>query len=62
MPGEVMKKRPVVGRVLSSLLAEVAPAILAAEHCSRLTDEAIASGTTVIVAAGVAGAGADQSY
>lgn len=52
-PPRGQKKRP-VGRFLISLLAEVPAAVLAAEKCPWLADEAIANGIPVIVTAVVA--------
>jgi hypothetical protein len=43
-----------VERFLISLLAEVPAAVLAAEKCSRLADEAIANGIPVVVTAAIA--------
>jgi hypothetical protein len=48
------RKKRLVGRFLISLLAEVPAAVLAAEKCSWLADEAIANRIAVIVTAAVA--------
>jgi hypothetical protein len=52
--GYMLGRPSSVGRFLFSLLAEVPAAVLAAENCSWLADEAIANGIPVIVTAVVA--------